>query len=89
MKSLTICVVISLVVRELFQINDFPLHYREFLSLKVPGYFPPFQRHLADVGSVVVTVPHIGESAGNHVVRCNDNRLVRLLLNRDTEQNLT
>ena len=51
--------------------------------------FPPFQRHLADVGSVVVTVPHIGESAGHHVVRCNDNRLVRLLLNRDTEQNLT
>ena len=51
--------------------------------------FPPFQRHLADVGSVVVTVPHIGESAGHHVVRCNDNRLVKLLLNRDTEQNLT
>ena len=41
--------------------------------------FPPFQRHLADVGSVVVTVPHVGESAGHHVVRCNDNRLVRLL----------
>ena len=50
--------------------------------------FPPFQRHLADVGSVVVTVPHIGESAGHHVVRCNENRLVRLLLNRDTEQNI-
>ena len=49
-----------------------------------PGMFPPFQRHLADVGSVVVPVPHVGEPAGHHVVRCNQTRLVRMLLNRDT-----
>ena len=58
-----------------------------FLS-RSPGMFPPFQRHLADVGSVVVPVPHVGEPAGHHVVRCNQTRLVRLPLNRDTKQNI-
>ena len=48
-----------------------------FLS-RSPVIFPPFQRHLADVGSVVVPVPHVGQPAGHHVVRCNENRLVRL-----------
>ena len=58
-----------------------------FLS-RSPVIFPPFQRHLADVGSVVVPVPHVGQPAGHHVVRCNQIRLVRMLLNSDTKQNI-
>ena len=78
----------SLWSKNCFKLMIFHYTIRETCSLsRSPGMFPPFQRHLADVGSVVVPVPHVGEPAGHHVVRCNQTRLVRMRLNRDTKYN--